>query len=223
MFPVEIEDQAISGVIATLPAAAVAQVAAIPGVAAAHGEVMAQNLTVVDRTNTAIGPTSGAPTLGYNWYPRAHPIAELVAGHAPTGPAQVVLDQPSAAARSVALGDPVRIVTPSGTLDAQVVGLARSSTPNPGVGLVLLDTPTAQTSLLGQPGTVTAVTADVAPGDTDTAVAARIRAALGAGVSVQTKHGLARSASNSCSNMRPTRSSLSTSTWLGLKPSRPGA
>ena len=49
-----------------------ATIAGVPGVAAAHGDVTVSTTTVVDAANTAIGPTTGAPTLARNWYPSAH-------------------------------------------------------------------------------------------------------------------------------------------------------
>ncbi|NMO90244.1 FtsX-like permease family protein [Actinomycetospora sp. TBRC 11914] len=193
-FAVEVEDQAISGSVPTLPAAAVDAVARTPGVAAAHGEVATQDVTVVDAAGHPVGPASGAPTLGYNWYPRAHPIASLTAGHAPDGAGQVVLDAPSAAAAHLTLGAPVRLISPAATTPATLVGLADPGSANPGVGLVFLDTPTAQSALLGQPGRFTAVTADAAPGTTDAALAPAVQHALGATVSVATREQQASSA-----------------------------
>lgn len=193
-FAVEVEDQAISGSIPTLPAAAVDTVARTPGVAAAHGEVATQNVTVVDAAGQPVGPASGAPTVGYNWYPRAHPVATLTAGHAPDGPGQVVLDGPSAAAAHLALGAPVRLITPAATTPATLVGLAAPGGANPGVGLVFLDTPTAQSALLGQPGRFTAVTADAGPGVSDAALAPAVAQALGSTVDVATREQQASSA-----------------------------
>ncbi|WP_084681765.1 FtsX-like permease family protein [Actinomycetospora chiangmaiensis] len=193
-FAVEVEDQAISGSVPTLPTDAVDAVSRTPGVAAAHGEVATQDVTVVDAAGQPVGPESGAPTLGYNWYLRAHPIATLTAGHAPAGPGQVVLDAPSAVAAHLDLGSPVRLVTPAATTGATLVGLAASAGTNPGVGLVFLDTPTAQTALLGQPGRFTAVTADAAPGVDDAALAPAVARALGSAVDVATREQQASSA-----------------------------
>ncbi len=67
-FTPDVEDQGLSGTIATLPAATVAKVAGVPGVGAAHGQISVQNLTLVDSANHPVGPTNGAPTLGQNWY-----------------------------------------------------------------------------------------------------------------------------------------------------------
>ena len=71
-FTPEVEDLALVGDTPTLPDSAVATIAGVPGVAAAHGDVTVSNTTVVDAANTAIGPTNGAPTLARNWYPSAH-------------------------------------------------------------------------------------------------------------------------------------------------------
>ncbi len=195
-FPVEVEDQNLTGQTPTLPGATIAQVAALPGVRAAHGEVNMQNLTVVDGHNQPVGPTNGAPTLGQNWYPRARPIAAISAGHPPTAAGQIVLDQNSAAAKHVRLGDQVRVLNPSGSFPASVVGLARFTTPNPGTGLVFFDTATAQTQLLGKKDAFTGISVDAAPGIPDTVVQQHVQSVLGPGFTVQTKEEQASSAAS---------------------------
>lgn len=195
-FPVEVEDQNLTGAIPTLPADTVAKVAATPGVRTAHGEINVQNLTVVDGRNQPIGPTNGAPTLGQNWYPREHPMATVSAGHPPNAAGEIALDQASAAAKNVHLGDQVRVLNPSGSFPATVVGLARFTTPNPGTGLVFFDTATAQMQLLGKKDTFTGISVDTTAGTPDTVVQQRIQATLGPGFTVQTKEEQAASAAS---------------------------
>jgi len=70
---------------------------------------------VVDAANTAIGPTTGAPTLARNYYPSAH-SPTLVAGRAPSGPGEIAVDATSAARHNLHLGDPLRVITPTASL-----------------------------------------------------------------------------------------------------------
>jgi putative ABC transport system permease protein len=193
-FTPEIEDQGLSGEVATLPPAIVATVAAVPGVRAAHGQVSLSTLTVVDATNKPVGPTSGAPTVGQNWFDSDHPLARLTQGHAPAGTGEVVVDEASARRGHLRLGDPLRVLTATGSTPATVVGIARFTTANPGIGLVFFDTPAIQ-RLLGRGDAYTAIAVDAAPGTADTVLRQRIRGALGAGYSIATRSEQARTSS----------------------------
>ncbi|MFJ9779054.1 ABC transporter permease [Amycolatopsis sp. NPDC101161] len=193
-FTPEVEDQGLAGATPTLPASTVDRVAGLPGVQAAHGQVSVQNLTLVDKTGQPVGPTSGAPTLGQNWVPTAHPSVTMVQGRPPAKAGEIVIDQAGAQRRAVRLGDPLRVITPSGATSATVVGLARFTAANPGVGLALFDTATAQNVFLGQKDTFTAIIVDVAPGAGDATVQHEARTALGTGFTVNTKEEQAASA-----------------------------
>ncbi|GGU50615.1 ABC transporter permease [Streptomyces violascens] len=197
-FTPEIEDRALSGEVPTLPASIVAKVAAVPGVQAAHGQVSLQNLTVVDKDNKPVGPTTGAPTLGQNWYD--NPQVRLVQGHAPTKAGELVIDQASARHKNVHPGDALHVLTPTGSTPATVVGIVTFSTGNPGVTMVYVDTATAQQNLLGKPGQFTTITADTAPGTTHATVQQRIHAALGDSFSIATKEEQAQSAAQQVSS-----------------------
>src|SRR4051794_28883278 len=191
-FTPEVEDLALAGDIPALPAAAVTTAAAVPGVAAAHGDVTVSNTTVVDAHNMAIGPTNGAPTLARNWYASAHSPA-LAQGHAPTGPGEIALDAASAARRNIRLGDPLRVITPTASLPVTVVGLTRLDGPNPGVAMAYLDTATGQNQLLAKPGMFSSVTVDAAPGTSDTELRQRLQAALGPAYAISIKEEQAQS------------------------------
>jgi len=193
-FTPEVEDQGLTGTTPTLPATVVAKIAGLPGVRAAHGQVSVQNLTLVDKDDQPVGPTSGAPTLGQNWFTTDHPSITIAQGRQPTAAGEIVIDQASAQRRAVHPGDTLRVITVSGTTSATVVGLARFTAANPGIGLALFDTGTAQNVLLGVKDAYTAITIDVAPGSSDTDVQQRVRTALGGGFTVNTKEEQASSA-----------------------------
>ncbi|MGW3044571.1 ABC transporter permease [Kitasatospora sp. NPDC001159] len=197
-FTPEVEDRGLSGETPTLPAGVVAKVAAVQGVRAAHGQVSLQNLTVVDKDNEPVGPTTGAPTLGQNWYD--DPQVHLVQGHAPTKAGEIVLDQASARHKDIHLGDPLRILTPTGSMPGTVVGVVTFTTGNPGVTMAYVDTATAQARLLGKPDQFTGVTVDTAPGTGHTTAQERIKAALGDGYSVATKEEQAQTAAQQISS-----------------------
>ena len=164
----------------------------MPGVAAAHGDVTVSTTTVVDAANTAIGPTTGAPTLARNYYPSAH-SPTLVAGRAPSGPGEIAVDATSASRHHLHLGDPLRVITPTASLPVTVVGLTHVDGPNPGVAMVYLDTATAQNRLLGKPAEFSAVSVDAAPGTTDSDLRQRLQAVLGSTYAVSIKEEQAQS------------------------------
>ncbi|AWW40856.1 MULTISPECIES: FtsX family ABC transporter permease [Streptomyces] len=170
-----------SGATATLPAALADRVARIDGVAAARAEAEVANITVVDADNEPVGPTTGAPTLGNNWNPTERSPVELTSGRAPRGPTEAMIDSETADRRNVRLGDTLTVIAAPGSFRVEVVGIVTFTTTNPGAALVFVDTPTAQTELLGDPGAATSITVDAAPGVSDAALKKRIEAALGTG------------------------------------------
>ena len=81
----------------TLDESLIEQVAAVPGVAGADGDVYGY-AQMVDKEGKAMGnPGQGAPTLGFSWsrVPEINPMV-LIEGSAPTGPGDVVIDKMSA-------------------------------------------------------------------------------------------------------------------------------
>ncbi|MFE0464515.1 ABC transporter permease [Kitasatospora sp. NPDC058965] len=197
-FTPEVEDRGLSGEVPTLPASVVAKVAAVPGVRAAHGQVSLQNLTVVDKDDKAVGPTTGAPTLGQNWYD--DPQVHLVQGHAPTSAGEIVLDRASVRHKGLRLGDTLHVLTPAGSLPGTLVGVVDYTSGNPGVTMAYVDTATAQRALLGKPDRFTGITVDTAPGTGHLAAQRAIKAALGDGYSVATKEEQAQTAAQQISS-----------------------
>jgi putative ABC transport system permease protein len=169
-----------SGATATLPAALADRVARLDGVAAARAEVEVQNLTVVDADKKSVSPTTGAPTIGTAWNPTDRSPVELTSGHAPHGPAEALLDSETAGRADVSIGDTLTVIAPPGSFKVEVVGIVTFTTTNPGAALLFVDTPTAQTRLLGRPGAATTITADAADGVSEATLKGRVAAALGA-------------------------------------------
>ncbi|MFF7260643.1 ABC transporter permease [Streptomyces sp. NPDC008159] len=177
----DLEGQMPSGAVDTVPASLAERVAKVDGVADVHVDAAVENITVVDRDNESVGPTTGAPTIATNWYLTDHSSVELTSGHAPEGPGQALLDADTAKKKDVAIGDTLTVLAAPGSFKVRIVGIATFTTTNPGAALVFLDTPTAQTRLLGDPDAATSISVTADPGVGDAQLKERIAAALGPG------------------------------------------
>jgi putative ABC transport system permease protein len=111
---------------ARLPAAALARVAAVPGVRSAVGDVSFP-LTVIGRDGVPLPTRGGAPAHGHGWPSAALTPYRLLDGSAPRAPGQVVLDAGLARAGGFHPGDRARIVSPIGAQTFTVSGIAAPS------------------------------------------------------------------------------------------------
>ncbi|GAB2922998.1 ABC transporter permease [Streptomyces heilongjiangensis] len=175
----DLEGQLPSGAVDTVPASLAQRVAKVDGVADTHVDAAVENITVVDQDNESVGPTTGAPTIATNWYPTDRSPVELTSGHAPEGPGQALLDADTAKKKDVEIGDTLTVLAAPGSFKVKIVGIATFTTTNPGAALVFLDTPTAQSRLLGNPDAATGISVTAAPGVGDDELKERIAAALG--------------------------------------------
>ncbi|PPK68314.1 FtsX-like permease family protein [Actinokineospora auranticolor] len=160
----------------TVPADLVARVAAVPGVRSAVGDVDFAAAVITPDGRVPAGP----PVRGHGWESVALAPFTL-AGDAPAGPDQVVLDQALAERAGVRTGDQVRIETSAGTREYRVTGLT-----SPGLSrqTAVFFTTERAAELFGRPGRLHAV-AVLTDGDAD-AVAERLESALGDAVTVTT-------------------------------------
>ncbi|MFD5075258.1 ABC transporter permease [Streptomyces sp. NPDC058371] len=175
----DLNSQIPSGETQTVPASLADRVARIDGVASTHGDVSVENITVVDRRNESVGPTTGAPTIATDWYVTDRSPVKLTSGHAPEGGGEALLDADTAKNKHVKIGDTLSVLAQPGSFKVRVVGIATFTTTNPGAALVFLDTPTAQTKLLGKPGLATGISVTAAQGVSDAQLKQRIAAELG--------------------------------------------
>lgn len=111
---------------ARLPAAALARVAAVPGVLSAVGDVSFP-LAVIGRDGVPLPTRGGAPAHGHGWPSAALTPYRILAGSAPRAPGQVVLDTGLARAGGFRPGDRARIVSPVGVQAFTVSGIAAAS------------------------------------------------------------------------------------------------
>ncbi|MER6981231.1 FtsX-like permease family protein, partial [Streptomyces carpinensis] len=170
-----------TGVVQTVPASLARRVAEVPGVAATHVDAAVDNVVVVDRRNEPVGPTTGAPTIARNWEVTDRSPVKLTSGHTPHGDGEAVLDADTAGHQHVRIGDVLTVQAQPGTFRVQVVGIATFTTTNPGAAMLFLDTPTAQTRLLGSTARATGISVDAAAGVSDTQLKKRVAAVVGTG------------------------------------------
>ncbi|WP_405878128.1 ABC transporter permease [Streptomyces sp. NBC_01384] len=168
-----------TGATETLPAALAGRLAKVDGVAATHVDAAVENATVVDSANKSVGPTTGAPTIVTNWQATKRSPVKLTSGHEPKGDNEALLDADTAKKKHVRIGDTLSVQAQPGTFEVRIVGIATFTTTNPGAALVYLDTPTAQTRLLGSADAATTISVDAAPGVDNTLLKQRVAAVLG--------------------------------------------
>ncbi|MEU9367934.1 FtsX-like permease family protein [Streptomyces avermitilis] len=177
----DLTSQIPSGVTATVPATLTERLKNVEGVAATHVDAAVQNLTVVDARNEPVGSTTGAPTIATNWETTDRSPVKLTSGHAPHGSDEALLDADTAEKKHVRIGDTLTVLARPGSFKVRIVGIATFTTTNPGAALVFLDTPTAQTKLLGKADAATSISVDAAKGVSDVQLKQRIAAELGSG------------------------------------------
>lgn len=175
----DLDSQIPSGATPTVPASLAQRIARVDGVADTHVDASVENITVVDRDNESVGPTTGAPTIATNWYLTDRSPVKLTSGHAPEGPGQALLDADTAKKKDVRIGDTLTVLAQPGSFKVKVVGIATFTTTNPGAALVFLDTRVAQTELLGSPDSATGISVTAASGVSDSVLKQRIAAELG--------------------------------------------
>jgi len=152
----------------------------VPGVAAAEGSAYGYT-RLIGKNGKALGnPANGAPTLGGNWNQVAtlNPW-HLLAGHAPQGPGQVVIDKKSATDGHLGVGDFTTVLVLGPPQRVQVVGIigfGAADSPA-GASVVLFTTPVAQ-KLVAAPGKYTSIFFVAKPGVSQQQLVGNLRQAL---------------------------------------------
>ncbi|MBT2404492.1 MULTISPECIES: ABC transporter permease [unclassified Streptomyces] len=175
------EDSPVRGKPETLPGSVVEQVKKAEGVKSAEGGVVSLSVTVVNSKNENMGSTTGAPTIAGNWNDNELKSMKITSGHAPRGPAEVMVDADTAEKHHLALGDELRTIAVTGDIRARITGIATFTVTNPGAAIVYFDTATAQEKLLGAAGTFTHVNVTAKDGVSDDQLKRNVAAAVGDG------------------------------------------
>ncbi|MFF4536462.1 ABC transporter permease [Streptomyces aureus] len=194
----DLKSQLPTGATETVPASLADRLAKVEGVAATHVDASVENAPVVDSANKSVGPTTGAPTIVTNWELTERSPVKLTSGHEPHGADEALLDADTADKKHLGVGDTLTVQAQPGSFRVRIVGIATFTTTNPGAALIFLDTPTAQTKLLGRPGLATSISVDAAKGVDDARLKQRVQAELGAGAfEVKTAEEQAKSSAES--------------------------
>ncbi|RJK93184.1 ABC transporter permease [Vallicoccus soli] len=170
-----------------VPEAVLDDVRAVDGVATAVGDVQTDGVFVVDAQGDAVGGT-GAPGLGINWDETPGvTVTTLTEGRGPQGPGEIAVDTQTADRADLAVGDRVRLITPAGPREEQLVGVFRfgESGGLAGASLVAFDTATAQ-SLTGAEGFYSSISVDAEDGVGEEELRDAVAAALPDGFEAKT-------------------------------------
>jgi putative ABC transport system permease protein len=165
------------------------EVRAVPSVDVAAGGLVNEQTRILDKNGEAIAPD--APTFGFGIdvspeFERFNPT-ELVAGQWPSGPDEVVIDRGTADNEGYKVGDTVGIAAEGPVQEFEIVGIAQYG----GVASIgnatfaVFDLATAQT-LLDKEGQVDEIFVAAKEGVSPEQLAADLRNALPASVTVQT-------------------------------------
>ena len=169
----------------------VGEIAAVPGVAVASGDVSGYAQIVNPATDEVIGGV-GPPTIGTNWNELSSGVLDLREGSAPAGDGQVVIDAGTASANDLTVGTDVSILFQGPPEDFEIVGIAGFGEADNlgGATLALFDLPTAQ-RVLGKEGVVDTISIRGDEGESVPALQTAVASVLPAGVEVLTGSALA--------------------------------
>jgi putative ABC transport system permease protein len=136
----------------------IAKVQAIPGVAAAVGQLTTDGVQPVKANGDPV-TVQGPPQFGFAWVPDKKLNAfTVIKGREPRSGAEFTIDLASAKNNDLLLGNSYDVLTPTGRYNAKLVGLVRFGPENATLGATLTQFPltTAQT-WFGLPGQVRVV------------------------------------------------------------------
>ena len=163
-----------------MPESVVSTISAVPGVADAQAFVGGY-AQIVGADGDAIGnPGQGAPTFGFSHVAGALSPWQLTEGSTAPRSGEVVVDQGSADAGDLRVGDTITVLTQTGPHDFILVGTARfGSVDSPGgASVAIFDLATAQQVLLGGTDEIDAVMVDAEPGISEADLTSRVAAVL---------------------------------------------
>lgn len=185
-------DLQAAGQLPTVPTTLISEMEGLPGVSEVVPEIQVPNVVVLDRDGRPLGQQSsgfgGGVSVGQSWIEQDRLNAsQLVAGEAPQGPDEVVIDSSSAKQLQVSPGDSMTVLLPSGKRrEFMVSGVSElKSSAQFGVGFVFWDFATTQKMFLADDQASTlAVLAE--PAAAQTSVRDQITSLLPPGVTAVT-------------------------------------
>ena len=164
-----------------IPASLAATVAKVPGVQAVAVDIEGY-AQLVGRDGKPIGMASnGPPTLGVAWTDIAalNPLRILPGGQPPRTSSQVVIDKHSADVGHFAVGDKVVVLTQQRPASYTITGIVTwGSADSPLGATITAFDPATAARVLGEPGKVSQIGVEAAPGVLQSDLVSRIRAAI---------------------------------------------
>ncbi|CAN5588246.1 ABC transporter permease [soil metagenome] len=167
------------------PAATLAQVRKVPGVGQADGAVF--NLAqIYDEKGEKVG-SQGPPTFVGSVQPETFSAYEYTEGRPPRTADEVALDPTAAEKGGFEVGDKVGVASQQPKKDYTLVGIAKFGEQNSigGASIAIMTLPEAQ-RVLGELGRFDEIDVRAEPGVSGAALAARLRDALPASITVRT-------------------------------------
>lgn len=176
----------------SVPADLVAKVGAVPGVAHAYGEVVADGARVIGPNGKVI-VNQGPPTLGTSWAP-GNSLVELRSGNGPRAPDELAINASLAKRGQFEVGDTIEVLTLQPKKSFKLVGIFGYTGGKDTIGgatEVAFTEQTAQQLMLGEIGVFSRIVVEAAGGVDHATLRDEVRAAVGAGFVVQTSEELA--------------------------------
>jgi putative ABC transport system permease protein len=170
-----------------IPAATLAQVKAVPGVAGAVGEVSADGARVIG-ANGKVVSSFGPPRFGEAWTGE-NSLVQLREGRGPTADNEIAVNADLATKAGIKVGDRVGVLTREPKQTFTLVGIIGYSGGRDTLGgsqQVEFTEPVAQKLMIGQAGVYTGITVTAADGTSPAALRDAIAAKLGPQYEVQT-------------------------------------
>ncbi len=164
----------------TVPASLLAKVRAVKGVQTAEAQQLGVAIVVAhDGSLLDANPNRAIPVaLAWQANPELNPM-EIVSGHAPRAPDEIVIDRMSMRKGHFRIGEEVHVVSQNGAHAYRLAGVATYGGSESAVGAqVVAFAPQTAARVLGTPGRYTAIQVVAAPGVSQRAVVSNLRAAL---------------------------------------------
>src|SRR4051794_7854490 len=150
----------------TVDAATLDRIRSVPGVQTAEPQQLGVAVVVGHDGDLLDASRDRAIPIAMAWQstPALNPL-ELVSGHAPRAPDEIVIDRASARTGKFHLGETVPVISPVGTRPYRLAGVATYGSTDDAAGAqVVAFTPATAATVLGQTGRYTAVEVIAAPG-----------------------------------------------------------
>ena len=164
----------------TISASTLTTVRGVPGVKVAEPQelgiavIVGHDGKLLDANRNRAVPIA----LGWQSSPALNPM-EIVSGHAPVAPNEIVIDRASADKGHFAVGEAVHVVSPVGSRVYRIAGIATYGGADSAAGAqVVAFTPETAAQVIGTPGRDSAIEVVAAPGYSQQRLVANLRAAL---------------------------------------------